>query len=170
LELHIISYVKEEDRQLTEEMGKTIASGAEITSFSNRYVKKDGEIVHLIWSAKWDEKDEVMYCIARDATAMKNAEIKVQKERSMLKAIIDNIPDHIFVVDRDHRTILTNKKFYADYLGKKPKQKHLVCNQLIIFPKEEGLEVMKDNDRLMETGIPVLIVRIRFTTTREKKK
>ncbi|HSI70343.1 MAG TPA: PAS domain S-box protein, partial [Gillisia sp.] len=151
-----INYVVKEDKERTEDMGNTITSGAEVTNFSNRYIKKDGEIVPLIWSAKWDEKENLMYCVARDASALKNAERKILKERSMLKAIIDNIPDHIFVVDRDHRTILTNKKFYSDYLGKENEAETLGLQPVDYFSKEEGLEIMEDNNRVMNSGVPII--------------
>ncbi|QCY68601.1 PAS domain S-box protein [Antarcticibacterium flavum] len=97
-----------------------------------------------------------MYCVARDASALKDAELKILKERSMLKAIIDNIPDPIFVVDRDHRAILTNKNFYSDYLGKENEAETLGLQPVDYFSQEEGMEVMEDNTRVMNSGVSII--------------
>jgi len=52
-----------------------VKSGVPETMFENRYIHKDGSIVPLLWSAKWDDKDKLMYCIAKNPTKV----IKLQK-------------------------------------------------------------------------------------------
>src|SRR5690606_19668393 len=42
--------------------------------FENRYIRKDGEVVHIMWSARWSEADQVRITVARDITQRKRAE------------------------------------------------------------------------------------------------
>ncbi|MEO6149720.1 MAG: HAMP domain-containing sensor histidine kinase, partial [Mucilaginibacter sp.] len=42
----------------------------------NRYIHKNGSIVPMMWSATWDVNDQLMYCIAKDVTDRKSAEME----------------------------------------------------------------------------------------------
>lgn len=75
-----IDMVWEMDLEVTIKMAAVITAGGPVTrNFENRYIKKDGSVVNLIWSVGWDVTEKIMYCIARDAT-----EIKEQKKALVL--------------------------------------------------------------------------------------
>ncbi|TDN82156.1 PAS domain S-box-containing protein [Salegentibacter sp. 24] len=97
-----------------------------------------------------------VYGIAKDITKQVHIEQKLLAERNMFRAIIDYIPDHIFVVNEKHETILTNYSFYKHYLGVDNEQKSLGLIASDFFPKEEASEIMKDNTKVMNQGIPVI--------------
>jgi two-component system CheB/CheR fusion protein len=63
-----IDFVAEEDKQKTLLIAGDIMSGHPVSDFTNRYKKKDGSLVPVIWSAKWLPEEKMMYCIARNAT------------------------------------------------------------------------------------------------------
>src|SRR5690606_16964063 len=42
--------------------------------FENRYLRKDGSVVHIMWSARWSEPDRLRIGVARDITERKRAE------------------------------------------------------------------------------------------------
>ena len=70
-----IDFVVIADRLLTFKRAAAIAMGGPATrSFENRVRRKDGTIIHLIWSARWDKKAKTMYCIAKDASEKKARE------------------------------------------------------------------------------------------------
>jgi PAS domain S-box-containing protein len=69
-----IDFVYPEDRPATSQVAEAIMAGAVVTAFQNRYRRSDGSPVHMIWSARWDESEGLMYCIARDATEHRNAQ------------------------------------------------------------------------------------------------
>ena len=54
-----------------------------------------------------DGKTLVVY-VARDVTDRKEAELKLTRERNLLRTLIDNIPDYIFVKDLAGRFIASN--------------------------------------------------------------
>jgi PAS domain S-box-containing protein len=60
--------VHPEDRAKTEEASKGLLLTGKITDFVNRYVRKDGTIVDVLWSATWSAKDRIIFCVAHDVT------------------------------------------------------------------------------------------------------
>lgn len=61
-------FVYPEDRPKTQEAGKQLRATGRITDFVNRYVRKDGKIVDVLWSANWSAKDKIIFCVAHDVT------------------------------------------------------------------------------------------------------
>lgn len=51
-----------------------INSGEAAPDHENRYIHKDGHIVHIMWSAQWLEAEQVRVGVARDITERKRAE------------------------------------------------------------------------------------------------
>lgn len=63
-----------EDRDATLALVKHINAGSPSHDHENRYVHKDGRIVHVMWTAQWLEIEQVRVGVARDVTARKRAE------------------------------------------------------------------------------------------------
>jgi len=72
--MQMINLVVPADRDRTLLAARSIMEGQANSSFENRYVRKDGKIVHIMWSARWSEADQLRVAVARDITAMKQAE------------------------------------------------------------------------------------------------
>jgi PAS domain S-box-containing protein len=53
--------------------GETRQSGA-IADFVNRYVRKDGSLVDVLWTAKWSQRDRIFFCVAHDITEIQRNE------------------------------------------------------------------------------------------------
>jgi diguanylate cyclase (GGDEF)-like protein/PAS domain S-box-containing protein len=70
----MIDLVHPEDREITLRTAAAIMDGKHASNFQNRYVRKDGRIVHIMWSARWSEDDCVRIAVARDITELKRAE------------------------------------------------------------------------------------------------
>jgi two-component system, cell cycle sensor histidine kinase and response regulator CckA len=70
---------------------------------------------------------DVRVAFVRDITERKRADQALQQERNLLRTLIDNIPDYIFVRDTSNRFILANKSIArlmgvpqpADLIGKR---------------------------------------------------
>jgi signal transduction histidine kinase len=63
-----IDFVCPEDRAKTNEIAAQIVSGIVADDFENRYVRKNGTLVDVMWSAYWSEADKIMFCVAHDIT------------------------------------------------------------------------------------------------------
>ena len=55
-----------------------------------------------------------MLGIARDVTERRSAREALAAERNLLRTVIDNLPDHIHVKDRDRRFVLVNASWMRD--------------------------------------------------------
>jgi PAS domain S-box-containing protein len=63
-----IDLVCPEDRAMTQQVAEVLMLDGKITDFVNRYTKKDGTLVDVLWSAAWSERDKTMFCVAHDVT------------------------------------------------------------------------------------------------------
>lgn len=70
----MIELVLPEDRERTREAGQRIMAGHTHLNFENRYLHKDGRVVHLMWSARWLRQERLRIAVARDITERKRAE------------------------------------------------------------------------------------------------
>lgn len=65
---HYIELVHPDDQRRTKQASKDLEVAGKITDFVNRYIRKDGSIVDVLWSAYWSETDRVSFCVAHDVT------------------------------------------------------------------------------------------------------
>jgi len=74
----MLELIHPEDRERTEAMARKISEGEPMSGIENRYIRKDGSIAHLRWSARWSQADQVRIAVAHDITGRKREE-SVQK-------------------------------------------------------------------------------------------
>ncbi|HTI58166.1 PAS domain S-box protein [Mucilaginibacter sp.] len=105
----LFDFLYPQDLEKTERMAASVMAGNAMTNNENRYVRKDGSLVPLTWSARWDPRDKIRYGIARDATEKKKSEnaLKTSNERFeyVTKATSDIIWDW---------NLETNEVYYSD--------------------------------------------------------
>lgn len=70
----MIDLVHPADRQRTLDAAREIMGGEPKLNFENRYLRKDGRVVNILWSARWSEVDQLRIAVARDITERKLAE------------------------------------------------------------------------------------------------
>src|SRR3546814_12471814 len=63
-----------------------VRSGHPQLHFENRYIRKDGKIVHIMWAARWSSADQLRIGVARDITERKRAEAKQAMHYSISEA------------------------------------------------------------------------------------
>lgn len=71
----MLDLVHPDDRARTLEAAHDIMSGNPKLHFENRYLRKDGGIVHIMWSARWSAVDKLRIAVARDITERKRADL-----------------------------------------------------------------------------------------------
>jgi PAS domain S-box-containing protein len=69
-----IEFVHPDDRERTLKQNAEVRGGGQALGFENRYVCKDGSYRWLLWNAAADSDGKVIYSVARDITARKQAE------------------------------------------------------------------------------------------------
>ncbi len=70
----MLDFVHPDDRLRTLQAVDEIVAVAPKPHFENRYVHKDGHVVHIMWSARWSETEQVRVAVARDVTDQRRAE------------------------------------------------------------------------------------------------
>ena len=70
----MIDFVFAPDRERTQRAADEIMQGEPKLNFENRYVRKDGQVVHILWTACWSEDYQMRIAVARDITERKQAE------------------------------------------------------------------------------------------------
>ncbi|MDL2357416.1 MAG: diguanylate cyclase [Pseudomonadota bacterium] len=70
----MIDMVAPEDRARTLAAAADVMNGAARPNFENRYLRKDGRRVDIMWSARWSENDQLRVAVARDVSERRRAD------------------------------------------------------------------------------------------------
>ena len=63
--------VHPEDLERSREMFRAVREGHPVRAFENRSQCRDGTYANIMWSARWNESEQTMFCVARDVTETK---------------------------------------------------------------------------------------------------
>jgi PAS domain S-box-containing protein len=86
-----IEFVHPEDRERTLKQNLEVRGGGQALSFENRYLCKDGSYRWFRWNAASDSADSVIYSVARDVTASKQADEERERLLSDLQAALAEV-------------------------------------------------------------------------------
>lgn len=120
------------DRPKTQSAFEKVMRGTKTLNFLNCYLCKDGSKIHMTWSAHWDEKEGLMFCIGRDATEritqetlQEKYEQKLMRKNEEMQEMLDRVTEGFFALDQHFRVVYWNhqaehilKKKAAEVLGK----------------------------------------------------
>lgn len=65
-----------DDLDRTLQTAREVMQGKLVPYFENRYIRKDGSVVHIMWSARWSEDEKLRIAVARDITSRVRSEAK----------------------------------------------------------------------------------------------
>jgi PAS domain S-box-containing protein len=117
---------------------------------------QQGSVYQFIW-------------VGYDITQKKQVDEALAKERSLLRAIIDNLPIQIYVKDVYGRHIINNKCQYMDLLGAKTEWETLGKTVFDYFPQDIAAGMDAYDRRILEDGVSVMNVE-EFYLDREGKQ
>lgn len=100
----MIDLVHPDDRERTLRAAEEIMHGQPKLHFQNRYLRKDGQVVHVMWSARWSEADQARIAVARDITELKRAET-IQAALYAISEAAFATKDLLALFQRIHRII-----------------------------------------------------------------
>lgn len=91
----------------------------QVSTFENRFLKKDGTIVPLVWSWRWDEDDQLFYSVVRDASEKYKTEQRLIKAQEMARVanyefdVLNN--RYTYVSETIFEIFGLNKSIYAEF-------------------------------------------------------
>lgn len=77
--------------------------------FENRFRKKSGQIVDMLWSAHVSASDRGLFCIAHDITDRKRAEQLLKESEERVRGILESLPAGVAVLGPDGQLEFMNK-------------------------------------------------------------
>jgi PAS domain S-box-containing protein len=86
-----IEFVHPDDRERTLKQNASVREGGQALHFENRYMCKDGTYRWFLWNAAPDSAEQVIYSVARDITARKQAEEEREKLVQELKTALAEV-------------------------------------------------------------------------------
>jgi PAS domain S-box-containing protein len=88
--------------------------------------------------------------VGRDITERKRAERKLEQERALFSTVIDNLPDHIYLKDRESRFVLANKPL-ALWMGAAAPEELVGKTDHDLFPRELADKFRGDELQIIES-------------------
>ena len=98
---------------------------------------------------------DLLVIVNRDVTGRKQAEEALRAQHDLLRALIDNMPDLIYVKDDESRFVLANRAL-AQLMGAKNPEDLLGKTDFDYFPKELATAYYSDEQAILQTGLPLL--------------
>ncbi|MDB5192842.1 MAG: multi-sensor signal transduction histidine kinase [Segetibacter sp.] len=95
----IDNFLYEDDLARTASAIEKVKEGEVMRDFENRYYRKNGSLVYVIWSSKWDDKEEKFYAIARDATEKKATEMVLKASEEKYKLLFYENPFPMWIYE-----------------------------------------------------------------------
>ncbi len=121
-------------------------------------VKKDGSFITIQLEGRVSHTDEGNFkhthCVLSDITEHRKAEKAIADERILLRTLIDNIPDPIYVKDTLGRKLISNKAD-LELLGLHDEKDAIGKTDVELISTEFARESSRDDLAVITTGIPI---------------
>jgi diguanylate cyclase (GGDEF)-like protein/PAS domain S-box-containing protein len=172
--LNFQSFIKKEESELVQTLFKQVLkTGKPVKNFPYEFIRTDGTVTSAEFSIfpKLDKEGKVcgLRGVGHDITELKQAEEALSVEQSVLRTVIDNLPDPIYSKDTACRKTMAN---LADLhnLGAKSEADVLGKDDFDFFPKEIAEKFFADDQVVIQTGTPVINREEYFFDKKEQKQ
>lgn len=140
----ITDYVHPDDLEATRASIVRVMNGQPHNDFCNRYIHRDGTIVYVLWSARLSAEDGVRIGVARDVTALREAEEKLR-----------------FLAHHDPLTGLINRSLFHDRLelAMRAANRHQSCLALLFVDINDFKHINDTHGHAMGDRVLCMIAR-----------
>lgn len=143
-----LDYVHPDDIEQTLTAVSELKAGNNVTSFTNRYRRKDGSYRWIEWRST--PAGTLIYAAARDITERKQMEEELKKRDRYQRALIDNFPFMVWLQDIEGRFLSVNKPF-ADATQKGSADDITGLTDFDVWPRELAESYVKDDRAVLES-------------------
>jgi PAS domain S-box-containing protein len=146
-------------KQITDSVAEVLQHGRTEHDVETNIRRKDGQTSIISWNERnlLDEHGKVIGSVAigRDVSERKRMEEALANERTVLRTLIDNLPDNIFVKDAESRFVISNVA-HARLLRAKTPDEIVGKTDFDIFPRELAASYYDDEQAVIRSGQPLL--------------
>jgi len=122
-------------------------------------IRKDGEVIIAQLEGRIGHtsngKFKQTHCAISDITERRQTEKEIADDRILLRTLIDNIPDLIYVKDKTGRKLISNKAD-LEIFGFSEEKYVIGKTDLQLFDSEIAKQTYNDDLKVIETSIPIL--------------
>ncbi|RUA34144.1 MAG: hypothetical protein DSY77_06635 [Bacteroidetes bacterium] len=112
-----LDYVAPQDLEATKKIDQKIVKGKEVAYFENHYIHKKGRLVPMLWSAKFDKRKSLIYCVAKEGSPIKEKEKEREKIIKSSQALINGTQNLIWSIDTDYKLLSCNQAMKNRFLN-----------------------------------------------------
>jgi len=127
--------------------------------FERTLRRKDGSTLSVLVGIRLlrDESGHIrgIRSAIQDITKRKQAEESLAEERNLLRTLIDNLPDNIYVKDAGRRFVVGNVAV-ARFMGAGTPDKLLGKTDFDFYPKELAAKYYADGQKVIDSGKPLV--------------
>jgi len=153
------SLVDSETLDATVQAAKGIIEGKSINNFENVSLHKDGTPKPMMWSANWDEEEQTMFCVARDASSIVAAEKLKSQSQERIASLLQKGADMVGIIDQS-----------ANYTYVSPNVKSILGYEVDELLKINAMSIIHPDDlsttleklQLVLSGEEVRLTAFRF--------
>ena len=146
------SYYNEEDMARAAKASQKLMVGGDIT-FDMSIITKDGRSIPYEYNGKLfttSDHRKLIVSYGRDISERKEAERKIKESEEKYRTLIENIPQRIFLKDKNSVYISCNNNYAMDLKIKA--DKIIGKTDYDFYPKELADKYKADDKRIMSTG------------------
>jgi len=152
-------YSKEVAQKFFKDDQSVIKSGKPIVNREEYFIDADGKKKWLLTSKVpiRDDSSNIigLIGIGRDITQKVQSEEAIQHEKILLRTLIDNLPDAIYVKDLNYRKTISNLSDLRN-MGKNSEDEVLGKTDFDLYPKEVAQKFFEDDQSIVKSGNPIV--------------
>ncbi|MDI1315948.1 PAS domain S-box protein [Flavobacterium sp.] len=105
-------FVYKDDFTKSIDAQEEVVSGIAVKVLENTMIHKDGRLVSMLWSARFDESEKIVYGVGKDVTNLKIAKKEAKEKQDFIEIALKNLPIGVTIqkVDENFKVLWMNSK------------------------------------------------------------
>ncbi len=122
-----------------------------------KHIKKDGTIIYseVIAHDIFFEDKKARLVLSNDVTEKVKAEEELSHEKNLLRTLIDNLPDYIYVKDTQSLHLVNNKA-NIQLMGASNEEETIGKSVIDFFGPQIAKPFIEDDQRIIKTGVAII--------------
>ncbi|CAB0150281.1 Cyclic di-GMP phosphodiesterase Gmr [Pseudidiomarina piscicola] len=159
----MFEFIHPEDHEATRAVAAEIMAGEHKVDFKNRYIRKNGEVAYLLWSARYSAADQSRIAVARDITQQHHAAQEREQLLLRLEQLahfdpLTGLPNRSFFYSRAEQALAHSENIAVAYIDLdrfkeiNDQHGHAVGDQVLSAAAQRLRDNIRSHDTLARLG------------------